>query len=273
MRELMAEMLGWLPLTGGALILVLCAPTRGRKFRTFSAAVLATGAIVALVFAVMNRGTASELAVINHFINPDKGAPVPFVVETVQAPGWYGPLVGAAFLLLPATLLFLLRQRKAEVPCPVQFSIVVTVWTFAARLCLEKCAAPEALTWSTGVTIPMLLMLPFVGWWSGAKNSSVGKFALILLLLGIAQRSLVVGWGFLATKYGLGTHLDVGAIRELTLLTDDYNFTGSGDQTTYQWSILILIPQYLLWIPFTLVCGAILGGLPFAVARRRCRGQ
>ena len=138
-----------------------------------------------------------------------------------------------------------------------------------ARLGLEKSAAPEALAFATGITIPMLLSMPFVGWWSGRKNLSFGRFTAIILLLGLIQRSLIVTWSFFATKFHLGTHLDVSAIGEVTLLLESKDFTGPGDQTTAQWIALVVIPQYLLWIPFTLVTGLVLGAVPFTRARRR----
>ncbi len=269
MNELLIATLWWMPVSAVPVLLVLCAPTASSRFRTAAAAAMVVGAIASLVFAAMESDTARELSVINPFIDPGEGRPIPFVMEVVQAPGWHGPSIGAALLLVPAALLFIRRRQEPAVPCPVVFSSVITLWTLAARLGLEKCAAPEGLTWSTGVTFPTLLMLPFVGWWSGTKNAGVPKFALIVLLLAIIQRSLIVGWSYFATSYGLGTHLDVGSISKITVLAGPLDFTGPGDVTTDQWLALVAIPQYLLWVPFTLASGALLGGLPFALARRR----
>ncbi len=171
--------------------------------------------------------------------------------------------MAAGFLALAAVPLFLMRRCPPAVPCPVVFGSMVTVWTFAARLALEKSAAPEALTWAIGVSVPMMILLPFVGWWSGASRFSFGKFALVLLLLGLVQRSLIVAASYFATTQGLGTHLDVSAIQEVTLPA------GPGDQTLAQWISLMVFPQYVLWIPFTMVLGLAVGAPLFVVAKRR----
>ena len=77
---------------------------------------------------------------------------------------------------------------------------------------------------------------------------------------------------YFATTWGLGTHLDVGAIRELTLPLGYRDFTGPGDQTVAQWRTLMLIPQFLLWVPSDGRARCRAGWVPFAVARRRFAG-
>ena len=273
MNDLLQGAAWWIPFTAGPVLLVLLAAPCGRRARTAAAALLATGAAAGLALAALRGDADRELYVINLFMDPDQGKLIEFVTEVSQAPGWHAPALGAVLLLLPAAALFLRRGRAPATPCPVIFCTVLTVWTFAARIGMEKCAAPAALTWSTGVTFPMILMAPFVGWWSGARNSSAAKFALILFLLGIAQRSLVVGWGLVATRFNLGTHLDVSSITELNMLGGKREFLGPGDHSLDQWAILIAVPQYALWVPFTVVCGALLGALPFLVARRRYRAR
>jgi len=273
MNDLLREAAWWMPVTAGPIAVVMLAATAQRRARTAAALSLAAGAAAALVLAALESGATRELYVINLFIDPDQGKPIEFVTEVAQAPGWHAPALGALLLLLPAAGLFLQRRRAPSTPCPVVFCTALAAWTFAARLGLEKCAAPAALTWSTGVTFPMMLMSPFVGWWSGARNSSAYKFALILVLLGVTQRSLITGWGFVATRYGLGTHLDVSSITELNMLGGKREFLGPGDHTLDQWATLIAVPQYTLWVAFTVACGAILGGVPFVVARRRYRAR
>jgi hypothetical protein len=268
MDGLLTATVAWLPCTLVPVLFVLLAPQTGPRGRASFAALMGLLAVASLVVAAIQCGEARQLDVINPFMNPDK-VPVPFVVEIVRAPGWQWPIVAAGFLALAAVPLFLMRRRPPAVPCPVVFGSLVTVWTFAARLALEKSAAPEALTWAIGVSVPMMILLPFVGWWSGASRFSFGKFALLLLLLGLVQRSLIVAASYFATTQGLGTHLDVSAIQEVTLPTGHKDFTGPGDQTFAQWISLMVLPQYVLWIPFTMVFGLVVGAPLFVVAKRR----
>ena len=79
----------------------------------------------------------------------------------------------------------------------------------------------------------------------------------------LVQRSLIVAASYFATTQGLGTHLDVSAIQEVTLPA------GPGDQTLAQWISLMVFPQYVLWIPFTMVLGLAVGAPLFVVAKRR----
>ena len=273
MNELLQGAAWWMPCTATPVVMVLIAATAGRRTRTAVATLLGIGAAAALALAVLQANSARELYVINLFIDPDQGKPIEFITDAVQAPGWHAAALGALLLGIPAIALYRRRDCAPSTPCPVVFGAVLTTWPFIARIGLEKCAAPAGLIWSTGVTFPMVLMAPFVGWWSGSKNASFSKFMLILALLGIAQRSLVAGWGFLATRYQLGTHLDVSAITELNMLGGRREFLGPGDHSLDQWATLIAAPQYTLWVMFTVACGAILGGLPFVVARRRYRAR
>ena len=97
----------------------------------------------------------------------------------------------------------------------------------------------------------------------------VVHFPLVLLLLGLVQRSLIVVASYFATTHGLGTHLDVGAIKKLKLPLGPKDFTGPGDHTFEQWITLMVIPQYMLWVPFTVILGLVVGSPLFVAAKRR----
>jgi hypothetical protein len=269
MFELMFATLAWLPFTLGPVVLVLLAPLAGQRGRTAFATSLAVLVIAAIALAFVQAGEVAKLDVINPFFDPDKGEPVTFIVETVTAPGWHWPAVGAVILACAAAPMFVLRRRPPTAPCPVVYGSLVTLWTLAARLALEKAAAPEPLTWAIGVSVPMLVLLPFVGWWSGVRRFSFGKFVIVLLLLGLIQRSLIVVGAYFATTQGLGTHLDVSAITELTLPLGHKDFRGPGDNTVAQWIALMLVPQFMLWVPLTVLLGLMLGSLPLIRGKRR----
>ena len=148
------------------------------------------------------------------------------------------------------------------------YAFGLTVATLAARLALEKAAAPEPLTWVIGMTMPLLLVLPLVGGWVGARGGQWRHLVLTLLALGILQRSLLVLIGPAATGLGLGTHLDVRAIEEVALPLGHHDFRGADDPWLAQWFWLLLVPQMMLWVVATVAGGGVLGALPFLWARR-----
>lgn len=267
MNELLTAMATWLPFTVLPVLLLLLAPTATPGGRRTILALFALATLAAIVAAAVQPAVMRSLEIINPFIDPDLGEPRVFVVDTVNAAAWRYPLVGAGLLAIPTILLFKRLDREPAVPCPVVYGLTLTVWTLAARLLLEKNAAPEGLTWAIGVTVPTFLMLPFVGWWAGRRGASFGKLALIVTLLSVLQRALLVGVGFVATKFDLGTHLDVGAITKVKLPLDEFDFTGPGDHTTEQWLHLILVPQLALWVPGMIVAGLAIGFLPWRIAR------
>jgi hypothetical protein len=45
------------------------------------------------------------------------------------------------------------RRRPPAIPCPVTYASILTARTLAARLVLEKSAAPGALVWAIGLVL------------------------------------------------------------------------------------------------------------------------
>ena len=79
-------------------LLLLLTPTATARQRVvFTSALLVFGVLVVVQGLVAADATA-ELAVINPFINPEAGEPIPFEVEQVRAPGWVWPVVAGGLL-------------------------------------------------------------------------------------------------------------------------------------------------------------------------------
>jgi len=270
MQDLFAEIPSYLPLAMAPLLLLLIAPHASGGTRVAFAAVLGLGALGLGVAAILGASDVCHVAVRNPFLHPDRNEPVVYVMDAVVAAGWQWPLVAAFFLLVPAWQLVRLRHRRAGPPHPVRYALLLTVWWFAARLALEKTAAPEALTWAVGVAIPTLLILPFFGGWCGSRGLGFRRFALALLDLALLQRALVAVWSYVATTGQLGTHLDMSSIEKITMpMFGAHDFSGPGDHATAQWFWTVVLPQLTLWIAFTVVAGLVLGAPAFFLAKRR----
>lgn len=270
MQELFAEMLSYLPLTLAPLLLLLVAPNARPGTRLAFAIALALGAVGLLVVAVADASTTRQLDVHNPFLHPGEDEPRLFLMETVVRPGWQWPLVAAFFLIIPAWLLLRQRTRGQGAPRPLLYALLLSIWWFAARLALTKSAAPEALTWAVGLTLPTALILPFFGGWCGARGLTFRRFALALLYLALAQRTLLVAWSYFATTGHLGTHLDMSSMTEITMpVFGAHDFTTPGDHATSQWFWTVALPQLTLWIVTTVVAGLALGAPAFFLSRRR----
>ncbi len=258
-----------LPLTLGPVVLMLAVPRFATRARVTVSGVLAVYAGMLALLSLYFLGTNRQLDVINPFFDPNQWKPEPFVVANVEAPGWLWPLTMSIAMVVPAMLLFLRRRIETRLPHPVWHPFLLTVWTFATRLSLELSAAPAPVTWAVGVTIPMLVMFPFMGAWVAERGGSIRSLAISLLLLGLAQRTLVVSFAYFANVNDWGTHLDVSAIQQVDLLLGHRDFSGLEDPSFEQWKTLILIPQYMLFVPATVIFGLLLGIPPFLARRRK----
>jgi hypothetical protein len=98
---------------------------------------------------------------------------------------------------------------------------------------------------------------------SGAVSAAVayqGWIALgrVLLAYGLAARIPVIVVMLLAILGNWGTHYELGR-PDLPRLEPEL----------WKWFVIGLVPQLGLWVPFTMIVGAIFGGLAALTARRR----
>ena len=221
-----------------------------------------------VVLAISDASVERTLAINNYFFHPDSGELVVYVMDQVTAWGWMWPLVTAFFLWIPAWELFKRRNARQRSPRPVRYACLLTAWWFAARLALEKTAAPAGLTEALGVTFPTVLILPFFGGWASTRGMSFGRFVVALLSLALVQRLLVTSWSLAATSFGLGTHLDMSAIEQITMpVLGTHDFRG-GDHAVAQWFWTVATPQLTVWILQTMIAGLVLCTPAFMLARR-----
>lgn len=267
MDELLWAALAWSPATLLPVVLWAWARTGSAARRRGVSWVLFLGMAIALAAAVERFGYTASLQVINPFFDPRLGKPVPFVVDSVTMPAWQTPLCLAIYWGAGGAWLRV-RAAPRPLPCPVTFTCLVTGWTLCLRLAWERSAAPAPLLWAVGITMPTLVLLPFVGWWAGRRGDRYGKLLFMGLCIGLVQRGILVVAGWCFTLWGWGTHLDVGAIERVHLLLGEKDFGAAGTRRFDQWWSLILVPQLLLWVPLTVVLTAVLGTLPWRLARR-----
>ena len=96
------------------------------------------------------------------------------------------------------------------------------------------------------------------------------RLALSLLDLALAQRAVVAAWSYVATAGQLGTHLDMSSIEKINMpVYGAHDFSGPGDHATAQWFWTVVLPQFTVWIAFTVIVGLILGAPAYMLARRR----
>lgn len=265
--QALRDTLPWLVWTLPPLFLLLLAPLCGTRGRTTIATVLVLGALPMGWLAFTQRAAVARAEVVNRFpAGPDKVS-TRFVIEVVERPAWQWPLVGLAALLVPALLLLVQRERRPAPPAPALHCALLGSHALAVRLALEKTAAPPDLHWAIGVSLPLVLLLPFLGAYCGLRRMGVAAWVAQLFLLGLLHRGVVVAVGWFCTTRHLGTHLDVSPIHEVNLfLQGPMNFR---DDPAGAWTALLLIPQLAIWIPVTVALGLLLGVVPYLAARRR----
>jgi hypothetical protein len=267
MAELLVAALPWLPASLGVLVLVLLAPLCDEVGRRRIALLFALGAVGMIVLAVQRAGATNTLRVVNPFpVGPEMRS-TPVLIETVTAAGWQWPAVAAGCLGLLALLTFGGLRLPSRAPSPAWRCVLVGTLFVVLRLLLEKNAAPAGLCWAVGASIGLPVVVAFAGWYAGARGQ--GFFALLLSLLWLAvfQRAIIAGIAWFATTRHWGTHLDVGAVTELN--TPIGGMRRFGDDLVEKWTWAILVPQMVLWVAVTLVLGVVIGGVAWAIARRR----
>jgi hypothetical protein len=267
MVEQLVASLPYLPATLGVLVLLLLSPLCGEVGRRRIALLFALGAVGLIVLAVRRSGTTSTLQVVNPFPTGPEMRSTPVVTDVVTAAGWQWPTVVAGCLGLLALLTFGGLRLPSRAPSPAGRCVLVGTLYVVLRLLLEKNAAPAGLCWGVGASIGLPVVVAFAGWYAGARGQGFFSFLLSLLLLAVFQRAIIAGTAYFATTRRWGTHLDVGAVTELnTPLGGARRF---GDDLVEKWTWAVLVPQMALWVAATLVLGLVLGGVAWAVARRR----
>lgn len=260
-----------IPFIGPVLVpalLLLLAPLCGRRTRSAFAIVLATLGLGFLVdILVSDHSDVATLAVPNVFPAPPDGEPRLWRVANESAPHWHWHVLAAGLLLFAAAVLWLRRNRPAAAPQPVLHGTAIFLAYFAARLGLEKLAAFEALVWAIGGTNCLLVILPFIGWYCGKRGCSFKKLLGQLTLMAFLQRIPLVAFGYWASTQHGGTHLDTHLVTEFqSPITGTKVF---GSDAVRGWTYLTAIPHLTLWIVITVVAGALLGAIPFWIARRK----
>jgi hypothetical protein len=248
-------------------LLVLIAPLAGRRARiAFGALLLLGGAGFLVDVALFDHSAVVTLEVPNVFADAETGQLREWRVATESAPVWAWHVAVAGWLLLHGTWLLARRGRPPAAPHPVVHGAGLFLIYLTVRLVLEKCAAHRPIVWAVGSAPALVAMLPFLGWYAGARGWSLRRFAGALVLMALAQRVPLVAFGWLATTRGLGTHLDTHAVTQMRGLWGPRHFDGDPVQA---WIWTTLVPHMTLWIATTLVAGLVLGALPWWAARRR----
>ena len=165
-----------------------------------------------------------------------------------------------------ALCLFAALQRSQRAPSPVTYCLVLGTLMLAARLTLEKTAAPAGLVWATGTTPAQPLILFFVGVFSAQRGFSFGRFLLALIVLAILQRAIISGVGLAATLGEWGTHLDVNSVSAINTPLGGLRRFAPGDAID-KWTWAILVPQMVIWVGLTVVTGLVLGGIALRINR------
>ena len=157
-------------------------------------------------------------------------------------------------------------SRQPGARHPVAIAVVAFSWALAARLGLEKSAAPEEIVWAVGVSAASIAIMRFFGWYCGARGDRFGRFVLAWFVANVLQRLELVAVGYFATTQALGTHLDIHTIPGITApIIGDMKFTDATDA----WLRAVAVPQLTFALGMTFVLGLVLGVLPWYVARRR----
>jgi hypothetical protein len=265
-----------LPFLGPALVpalFVLLAPLAGHRTRAMFGALLLLGAAGLLAdIALFDHSSTATLEVPNVFFDADTNEPREWVVATESAPAWAWHVVVAGWLALHGAWLLARANRPAAAPHPVVHGAGLFLIYLAVRLALEKTAAHRPIVWAVGAVPALVAMLPFLGWYAGARGQAFGRFVRALVLLAFVQRIPLIVWGWFATTRQLGTHLDTHRVGSMRGLFGPKHFDGDPMQA---WIWTTLLPHSTLWIAITVVAGIVLGTLPWWAARRvsRARGS
>ncbi|MEM7200684.1 MAG: hypothetical protein AAF628_10485 [Planctomycetota bacterium] len=270
MHELVSASEPYLPFVLGTLLLLYLAPLVGRPMRTAFGTVLLLGAAALLVVAWTQAQSVATLDVVNPFPRAGSEQPHLFLTDKAEAPGWAWPALLAAALAAPGGLILLRRRRAPAAPSALTHAGAIGLYALLLRLGLEKTAAPIGLAWTVGLFHATFIMLPFLGGYAGACGLSFARFMVALVGVAMLHRLAVVGISYVLTTQGLGTHLDVGSVTDIEppllawLVPEQF-----GEDPVERWFWAVFVLQMVFWVPATAIMGAMIGTLPWAIARRR----
>jgi hypothetical protein len=267
MQKLFLDALPFTGITCFFALLLCLAPLWGTKTRTTIGVLFLLIAVGFTADVLITDHTGIHTLEVPNFLKrAGEKEPHRWVTAVVEAPAWRWHVFMTLLMAIPGTLLLLRRRRVPAVPVPVLHFWLVFVFFFVARLGLEKSGAPVEIVWGVGVTAPLLVMLPFFGFYCGRHGYTFVRFLVMLLLGGLLQRMVVAGWAWLATTEQLGTHLDTHGVTDIELpILGERKLTDAYEQWLWGTAVLHLV----FWQVTTVVAGVVLGGLPYWWGKRR----
>lgn len=173
-------------------------------------------------------------------------------------------MTGVCLLLgtLGAALPEAVANRLAEhrIAIAVALSAVVTLVRFG----LEQAAAPASWVRVAGVTALAPVVGAYLALTLAKDEARLRSFLLGLLVYALAVRSWVALLYVAATCLRLGSHLDLSSVARISL-----PFLGERQFEPASWNQLLklaILPQLTFWPLFTLLTGALGGGLAVLVS-------
>lgn len=262
--------IGWLVGYGALVWILLCAPLMGAKGRKRGAALLGILGFVPIAMLAIQWRTHRTLEVINPFLRGEEQKPFFFITDVAEAPGWQWPLVVLAALWLPALMIWMRANRKPAAPQPIWYAFLLGVWFIGLRVGVELTAGPAELDFATRITFFVVHLGPFAAYYAGRRGAGFIGLLLTLLLANLVVRALLIGWGWAATEYELGSWVDANAITDFNApipLWGDVEVDLRDGSPTDRWTSAILIPQLLFAAALT-VPALVLGLVPYLLGRR-----
>jgi hypothetical protein len=160
---------------------------------------------------------------------------------------WLVPVFGIYF----AWRLVKAGQASVGAGRTIGFALLGLAIVIVTSIVLSLIAKPTEI-W----VLIVISLVSLVGAYVAAKGWS--KLASILLIYGLAARIPVAVVMFFAILGNWGTHYDV---------VPDPDFPAMG--WFAKWVVIGLIPQLTIWVAFTVIVGAIFGGITVALVGRR----
>lgn len=175
-------------------------------------------------------------------------------------PGGGGAVVGISWLPFIFGVYFALKlvgageappSAKRAILVPVLGILVIVAGT-AASILVSKTPNPATIV-VINVAALVALVLQRYGWPTLFKTLLAYAFAARIPVALIMLIAIYKNWG---------THYDVAPTPEFPQM-----------HWFLKWLFIGALPQFLIWIAFTVIVGGLVGGIAAAIARRRTRTQ